>query len=258
MAAEHEGHEAVDALMAAITGERLPDAVLADARFMAEHRAARADVALLREQLAIIGEALSPVDAAPPPKPGTRPTRNRTRPARPRPPGKRARRPRARALGFGALGMVVVAAAVVGLGRLAHSGGAAETSDSGAKAPSSTGAQAGSGQGAAPRSPADYLACARLVVEGRVTGVESVPGAARVRITVTVGRYYKPASGTKEVTFLRDEDAEPPLRKGEHVLVGVPHDSEVPDRTTVGEKEIAADRAGILGALPASRSLSCE
>ncbi|MEV5358713.1 hypothetical protein AB0L15_37690, partial [Streptomyces sp. NPDC052693] len=46
-----------DPLMAAITGEPLPQD--ADAAARAEHRAARADVALLREQLGLVGDALA-------------------------------------------------------------------------------------------------------------------------------------------------------------------------------------------------------
>ncbi len=59
MAAERNEHDGVDALMAAITDEPLPDAARADAGFMAEHATATAEVALLREQLGIIGQALS-------------------------------------------------------------------------------------------------------------------------------------------------------------------------------------------------------
>lgn len=54
--AEYEG---VDALLAAITDEALPEGAGDDPEFMAEHRSAVADVALLREQLAVIGDALA-------------------------------------------------------------------------------------------------------------------------------------------------------------------------------------------------------
>ncbi|MGF0171542.1 hypothetical protein ACQF36_13840 [Streptomyces sp. Marseille-Q5077] len=64
-----EGRGGVDALMAAITGEPLTDEARADAAFMAEHRSAAADVALLREQLGIIGHALTePMPASPAPE----------------------------------------------------------------------------------------------------------------------------------------------------------------------------------------------
>ncbi|MFE6526804.1 hypothetical protein ACFVON_34340, partial [Streptomyces sp. NPDC057794] len=55
-----------DPLMAALTGEPLPEDAGPGAR--AEHRAARADVALLREQLGLIGDALADAgEAARPP-----------------------------------------------------------------------------------------------------------------------------------------------------------------------------------------------
>ncbi|MCZ0999044.1 hypothetical protein O1M63_14470 [Streptomyces mirabilis] len=54
--AEYEG---VDALLAAITDEALPEGAGDDPEFLAEHRSAVADVALLREQLAVIGDALA-------------------------------------------------------------------------------------------------------------------------------------------------------------------------------------------------------
>ncbi|MFF7975609.1 hypothetical protein [Streptomyces sp. NPDC007905] len=65
MTAEHGGAEGageyagMDALMAAITGEALPDEARRDAAFLAEHRSAEADVAVLKEQLAWLAEALT-------------------------------------------------------------------------------------------------------------------------------------------------------------------------------------------------------
>lgn len=283
MAAEYDG---VDALMAAITEEPLPDAALADDAFVAEHRAARADLALLREQLGIIGNALAEPEPEPEPQPEPQPQPARqpqaARQPQPAPqpqpeqepqpkqeqrpesgrrpePGwrpepvsvlrpPRSRRPGLRVLGLGVLGTAVVAAVVAGMGWLVAANGGADSASSGAKA---------SDTRAAASASAGYLACARLVVEGHVSGVESVPGTGQVRITLAADRYYKPASGPKEVTFLVD-DTGPRLRDGEHVLVGIPRDSAVPDHVTVGEKEIAADRAAILGALPRSRSATCS
>ncbi|MDX3068367.1 hypothetical protein PV518_40485, partial [Streptomyces sp. ND04-05B] len=49
----------MDALMAALLDEPLPEQALADAEFMAARDAAAADVALLREQLGFLGEALA-------------------------------------------------------------------------------------------------------------------------------------------------------------------------------------------------------
>ncbi|KUN83461.1 hypothetical protein AQJ66_18835 [Streptomyces bungoensis] len=62
MAAEHEDsgqHGGMDALMAAITGEPLPQDARRDPAFLAEHHAAEADVAVLREQLNWLAEALT-------------------------------------------------------------------------------------------------------------------------------------------------------------------------------------------------------
>lgn len=59
---EHgEGGEygGMDALMAAITGEPLPDEARRDPGFRAEHRAAEADLAVLRDQLALLAEVLT-------------------------------------------------------------------------------------------------------------------------------------------------------------------------------------------------------
>ncbi|ANP55084.1 hypothetical protein J2Z21_003436 [Streptomyces griseochromogenes] len=55
-AAEYGG---MDALMAAITGEPLPEEAGEDTAFLAEHRSAEADVAVLRERLSWLAEALT-------------------------------------------------------------------------------------------------------------------------------------------------------------------------------------------------------
>ncbi|MFI6852892.1 hypothetical protein [Streptomyces sp. NPDC050416] len=52
-------YDGVDALMAALTDDPLPEGARRDASFMAAHRAATADVTLLREQLLLIGETLA-------------------------------------------------------------------------------------------------------------------------------------------------------------------------------------------------------
>ncbi|MFD0417524.1 hypothetical protein [Streptomyces sp. NPDC127108] len=57
--AHEESYDAVDALTLAVTDTPVPEAVRADERFMAEHAAAVADVAALREQLRIVGETLA-------------------------------------------------------------------------------------------------------------------------------------------------------------------------------------------------------
>src|SRR2546430_465015 len=98
MPAEHNG---ADALMAAITGEALSEEARADTAFMAEHRRAEADVALLREQLGIIGDALGAEE---------RPQRQSAPVRAPRDRG------RARRFAFGSLAAAAVATVLAGMG----------------------------------------------------------------------------------------------------------------------------------------------
>ncbi|MFF8727320.1 hypothetical protein ACF073_12625 [Streptomyces sp. NPDC015171] len=55
----HREYDGMDALMAAITGDPLPAQARRDPAFLAGHRAAEADVALLRDRLAWLAEALT-------------------------------------------------------------------------------------------------------------------------------------------------------------------------------------------------------
>ncbi|MFK0018080.1 hypothetical protein [Streptomyces sp. NPDC090798] len=242
--AEYEG---VDALLAAITDEALPEGAGDDPEFMAEHRSAVADVALLREQLAVIGDALA--DRAEETKPvPVRAPRKRTR----RPEGaprNRGRRPLA--LVVGTLAVTTVAAMVVGMGwLLAHNGGGASET-SGAKA-----ADSGSAGGGASLS-APGLACARLVAEGTVAHVEPLPGTTENRITLHVDRYYKPEKGKAEVVLVLEAEVAPRPREGERVLVALHDDPATPTGWTTGAKAIADERAWIVKALPESRTLTC-
>lgn len=293
--AEYEGSAAADALWAAITDEPLPEGAHDDPEFLAEHRSATADVALLREQLGLIGAALaedetsvtagtgegtqtrpsavSPSASASPssslPSPRARGTR--------RPPGaakRRTRHPGALAVTLGTLAATAVATLVVGMGWLLAQGGdgAMGASDSsGAKAVSSgspdgsanasTGASTGAGDStgdSASLSAPGYLACTRLVAEGTVAEVEQVPGTGQDRITLDVDRYYKPDKGKAEIAFVTDADADPRLHRGDHVLIGIPLHGESAVVQAVGEKDIARERAWITEALPASRGLRCE
>jgi hypothetical protein len=243
--AEYEG---VDALLAAITDEAPPEGAGDDPEFMAEHRSAVADVALLREQLAVIGDALA--DRAEEAKPvPVRAPRKRTR----RPEGaprNRGRRPLA--LVLGTLVAATVAAMVVGMGwLLAHNGGGASET-SGAKAADSGSA----GEGASLSGPG-YLACARLVAEGTVADVEPLPGTTENRITLHVDRYYKPEKGKTEVVLVLDEEVAPRPREGEPVLVALHDEPATPTGWTTGAKAIADERAWIVKALPESRTLTC-
>ncbi|KUL32058.1 hypothetical protein [Streptomyces regalis] len=233
----YDGRTGADALLAAITGEPLPDDARADAAFMAEHRSAAADVALLREQLGLIGQALTepPAEAkAPEPVPLRRPSRVRRR---------------AFTLAFGTLAVAAVASVVAGLGWLVSQGG--DGLASGGSADEASSKQAGADFGS-PR----YLACARLVVEGDVTAVVPVPGTAQERITLRVTRFYQPdKSDDEEVTFAMEEGV---VHQGEHVLVGVPQHAAAPDLWAVGEKDIAVERAWITASLSEARKLTCE
>jgi hypothetical protein len=244
MTAEHETHEmadGTDALMAAITGDRLPDEVRADAAFLAEHRRAEADVALLREQLGIIGDALA-----------EEPRRERTpAPARVPRDWRRARR-----FAFGTLAVAAVASVLSGLGWLlvqANSGAdsmSSGSSDSGAKADTNA---------RSPFSSPGYLACTRLVAEGAVTEMKPMAGVAeQERITLHVTRSYKPEKSKKELTLVIDEAAlQKALHKGDHILVAVPQHAATPDYVLVGEKSIARERAGLTRALSESADVTC-
>ncbi|MFC8870784.1 hypothetical protein ACFUAC_24575 [Streptomyces sp. NPDC057148] len=172
-----------DALMAAITGEPLPPGAGADAH--GEYRSAAADVALLREQLDVLGRALG----------GPAPEPRAAAPVRATP----VSRPRRRSFRV-ALGVLAAACAgvvVTGLGWLVVQTGGGTDDTAGQAASDAQRDESVPDQTAGlvfgtPR----YLACARLVAEGTVTGAEPVPGEARHRITLRVTRSYVPGAGT--------------------------------------------------------------
>ncbi|MEU8794734.1 hypothetical protein [Streptomyces sp. NPDC048643] len=268
--AEYEG---VDALLAAITDASLPQGARDDVVFMAEHRAAREDVDMLREQLIVIGDALAapgtgsePADAAKksgkPRKARTaeksgKPAGSRTSTATGRPgegpagsaPG-RSRRRGAFAVGAGALAAAAVASLVVGMGWLVAQGGTGAND-------AASDAKADQGAGSLLSAPG-YIACSRLIAEGTVARVSQEPGTGQDRITLDVYHYYKPAKGEKEVSFLMERDVFPRLHKGDEVLVGIPRHAAGPDIWTTGDEAIARERSWIVKALPESRGLKCE
>ncbi|MFF4796795.1 hypothetical protein ACFY1U_00065 [Streptomyces sp. NPDC001351] len=241
MTAEHNG---VDALMAVITGEELPEEARADAGFAAEHRRARADVALLRQQLGIIGDALA----------------GESRPERTPAPVRVPRDwRRARRFAYGSLAVAAVATVLSGLGWLlvqANSG--VDTMSGGSADSAASKADRKAEAGSAFSSPG-YLACTRLVAEGEVTAVQPVHGTAgQERITLDVTRSYKPEKSQKAITLvIEDETLRKALHKGDHILVAVPPQSTVPDQVIVGEKSIARERAGLTRALPESAGVTC-
>ncbi|MFE5185445.1 hypothetical protein [Streptomyces sp. NPDC056628] len=250
MSAEHDG---ADALMTAITGESLPPGARADAAFLAEHRAAEADLAVLREQLGVIGRALAgPPPAAPEPVGSVRPAHSPSRPRR-----------RAFSLALGGLAVTAAASVMAGLGWLV-AGGPGDGDGASASADAGSAAQKQSDEAAAPAfgSPR-YLACSRLVAEAEATAVERLTGTTTVRITLRLTRTYHPdedAPGKRpdeEQVFVVDENVVPGVRAGDPVLVGVPRDARQPDFWAVGERDIAPERAAITAALPEARELAC-
>ncbi|MFF5963314.1 hypothetical protein ACFY64_06135 [Streptomyces collinus] len=260
MTAEHDkdGHyeDGYDeaALMAVITGEAPPDDALADDAFMAEYRSATADVALLRDQLGLIGQSLAEPGPAPEPEPVPAPGGASVTPLS-------ARRNRPKPLAVVLKGLVAAAGAgvVIGMGWLVtQGGGMGAGGDQGGSAASDSSAGRPQTSEDAKLGHAGYLACARIVVEGTVAEVETVPGTGQDRITLDVRRYYKPDKGGTQITFPMETGAEPRLRAGDHVLVGISGVRAEPDLWTTGEKEIARDRAWITGSLAESHKLTCE
>ncbi|WP_405582744.1 hypothetical protein [Streptomyces sp. NBC_01092] len=240
MTAENQGRGA-DALMAAITGEPLSDEARADAAFMAEHSSAAADLALLREQLGIIGHALA---EPPPPLPEPVPVRQPSRVRR-----------RIRTVAFGSLAVAAAASVLVGMGWLVTQAGGGADSDAGAS--SADKAMPSQQSGDTAFGGPQYLACSRLVAEGRATSVEQLPGTASLRVTLDMTRYYLPDQGEQELTFVVDENLVPGLRKGDKVLIGIPRGAREPDFWAVGEQDIAPERAWITASLPEARERGC-
>ncbi|TGA95762.1 hypothetical protein E2651_33465 [Streptomyces sp. MZ04] len=239
-------------MLLAVAGDPVPDDVRDDPEFLAEHAAAVADVALLRERLGAAGD----VFAAPGPAPGPA--------VAVRPAGVRRRRMPALALAAA----TAAAALIGGLGWLAvDSGGGITQSD----ADAAKGAAPGDGRaddGRADDGKADdgaaedltdegYVACARLIVEGTVRRVEAIPGAEQDRIVLDVSRYYKPDSGKKRITFVMNVDVDPRLRPGDRTLIGIPRGGASPDIWSTGEEAIAKDRVWIERALPRAEGLRC-
>ncbi|MEV7812131.1 hypothetical protein AB0P05_15490 [Streptomyces flaveolus] len=198
---EYRGHaeyDGMDALMAAITGDPLPEEARRDPAFLAEHREAEADVAVLREQLvrlagALTGEGSTEEAGVSPgavsaPSPARRPrSRTRssvpTRPAGPPRPGRASGPRRALRIALGSLAGAAAFSLVLGFGWLVAQGGGGADDKSGASSAKGDVGSAGqeAGAGGRPADPERELACSRLVVEGTVARVErekDAPGSA--------------------------------------------------------------------------------
>ncbi|MET8136178.1 hypothetical protein ABZV24_30250 [Streptomyces sp. NPDC005251] len=265
--AEYEG---VDALLAAITDDALPEGARYDVLFMAEHQSAVADLDVLREQLVIIGDTLAGSGKAAEPARASQKSKKSKKLRRFEKSGNQQQAQGARAasgggrpggvpmkrswhpgaLAVGTLAATAVATLVVGMGWLVAQGGG------GADATSSADSKAHR-PGESSLSAPGYIACSRLIAEGKVTEVLPVPGTTQNRITVDVYHYYKPAKGEKEVTFLLDKDIAPRPHRGDEALVGIQQHATTPDVWTTGEKNIARDRSWIVKALPESQGMKC-
>ncbi|MGW0944106.1 hypothetical protein ACWD4O_16370 [Streptomyces sp. NPDC002623] len=242
----HDGHDGMDALMAAIL-DVPPGDLSEEVRADPDHRSARADVALLREQLGLIADVLT----EPVPEPAEAPA-----PA----PVRRLRPLALRVVGVAAAGALVLGGGwvVVEVGRgAADIASSKSADDSGAASDERAEASAG-GEGALLGDP-DYLACARFVVEGDVTDVVRVPGTTRERVTLDVTRSYKPEKPARpEVQFLVEDDMDPLLGEGDHVLVALGKGSATADLWAVGESDIAVEREALARALPDTEGVACE
>ncbi|MEU3277819.1 hypothetical protein [Streptomyces antibioticus] len=246
-----ESYDGMDALMAALTDAPLSHEARDDPGYLAAHRAAIADLALLRDQLTVLADTLTGPGPAPAPVPESSSgavVRSLRRPVRPVRPAGRALR---------ALAVAAAGALVVGSGwLLAQAGGGASTSDAGGAAADSSDKKAEAGAGGPFGDPA-FLACARLVVEGEVTAVDPLPGTGGERVTLRVTRAYKPAETAAEVRFALARDMDPLVAKGDHVLVALEEGSDAAAVWSVGETGVAADREELARALPRAGERSC-
>ncbi|GGV44765.1 hypothetical protein [Streptomyces spectabilis] len=241
-------HDGADALMLAVTDGPVPDAARADEEFMAEHAAAVADVAALRKQLRAMGDTLARGPEAEPP------TARPVRAPGPAGPGwRRALLALAATAAAGLLGGVVWLGARADLG--SGGDGDAKSADAGSRPGElESGGDTAQRDEGGKQSGVGYVACARLIVEGTVRSVETLPGGIEDRITLDVARAYKPVKAPDEVTFVMDVNVDPPLRAGDRALIGIPEGEASPDIWSTG-KGVAEERGWIVAALPKARAL---
>ncbi|MFE9834802.1 hypothetical protein ACFYP4_06595 [Streptomyces sp. NPDC005551] len=240
------GVAAVDALLAAIVGEPLPRAARDDAGLVAEHRAAVADVALLRRQLTALGDALAgPVDGV--------------ERASVRAPRGRGRRPLTLALGT--LAAAAAATVVTGMGWLVVQGGGGTGSADDAKAGSAASRQDSGGKAGdtSADSPEMRVACSRVLAEGTVVSIAPGTGG-DVRVVLKVRRYYRPQASVKDrptLTVTLDGGAREDLKPGVYTLVRIPVRPQDGQDWVVG-RGVGEAREELLRALPGAGGLTCR
>ncbi|MGA5500883.1 hypothetical protein [Streptomyces umbrinus] len=265
--AEYEG---MDALMAALTDEPLPEDARDDAEFLAEHRSALADIALLRDQLRLMGDTLAtetPASEPQPltePKPLTKPKSLRTpRPLRePKPfrPPKAAgpsRPPWYRRYAGVALGTLVVGAGTALLGGMVWLGAQGGLGDGGSSDSSSSKQEDGAGD-ASLHSPEMHLACSKVLVEGTVQSITPTDDG-NVRVVLKVKRYYRPEQSVAEhptITVTLLDSARADLKVGTYTLVRVPVFPQDRQDWETGSG-VADARKSIVDALPGARGMEC-
>ncbi|WP_199548085.1 hypothetical protein [Streptomyces sp. N35] len=263
-----DAYEPDDVLMAAITGEDVPDELAHDAGY----QAAIGDLEQLRCALRELGDELA-AEPAGEPVPAPAPVPPRARPAR----------VRTRRLFAVSVRVAVAACALALFGGLfwlgAQNGlnvGAADSDKSardaapepalnggadnkeGEKGAASRAPDSGSDQSDAGFSRAEQIACTKILVEGKATKLEPRKDG-KVDVTVKVDRWYRPERAVAEeptTTVALPAAVASDIERGELVLISVyRHAQDGYDAETgwgVGDV-----RPELLEALPESRTLDC-
>ncbi|MFF8602547.1 hypothetical protein ACF065_21455 [Streptomyces sp. NPDC015232] len=249
--------EGMDPLMRVLSDEDLPEAADRDP----EIAAARADVAVLREQLALLGPLLAgdaPRGDAPA---GSAPESVAPEPVTPQPVAARVRGRGRRVLAWTLAASVVLAVGGVGVAyRVAHSGDVDGVG------------------GSAKLTPEAHVACATDIAEGTVARVEPLAEEGGLRVVLQVEHRYKPASGERRLVFRASDspDSEAPaesyFRVGTRMLVvvsrfadegpltfreGAAPPGEIGDDVGEVRDELEYGRKWIEGAMPGASGLEC-
>ncbi|WP_055611659.1 hypothetical protein [Streptomyces phaeochromogenes] len=285
--AEYEG---MDALMAALTDEPLPEDARDDAEFLAEHRSALADIALLGEQLRLMGDTLaaetpgteaastrtpgtetpaaedgrSEAEPSPAPAPLRKPKPLRTpRPLR-KPRSVRAPKPVRpsqppwyRRYAGVALGTLVVGAGTAMLGGMVWLGMQGGVGDGGASDSSASKQDSGAGDSSL-YSPEMHLACSKVLVEGTVQSITPTDDG-NVRVVLKVKRYYRPEQSATDhptITVTLLDSARADLKVGTYTLVRVPVFPQDRQDWETGWG-VGDARKGIVDALPGAQGMKC-